>query len=273
MNHPLNQRGFGLIHWGLVFSNLFSFEPLQNPSPQDPSPPTPPKFHERTPKRGKKERKLWRERKKKKTRILGLPTFGAPHFGPPPFNNNGSGHKTKNNSLCVLFCVFSSVFPLCFLVFFLKKKSLFVLCFFVFCCFSHVFFAFFCFSFVLLCFSFVLLCSPLFLSFFFVFLCFSVPFLFSDASARSFFLVFLVSLVFPLCFLCVSLFFLSFPRDPPEIPRRHARKNPQDTPETRRGLEERRGRLKGCEVQKGGRFQGVRGFKVEKGSKERGVRG
>ena len=45
---------------------------------------TPPKFHERTPKREKKERKLWR-REGKKREILGLPPFGALLFGAPPF--------------------------------------------------------------------------------------------------------------------------------------------------------------------------------------------
>ena len=43
---------------------------------------TPPKFHEETPKRGKKERKLWR---KKKARNFGPPTLRGPPFGPPPF--------------------------------------------------------------------------------------------------------------------------------------------------------------------------------------------
>ena len=38
---------------------------------------TPPKFHENTPKRRKNERKLWRERGKKRE-TLGLPPFGAP---------------------------------------------------------------------------------------------------------------------------------------------------------------------------------------------------
>ena len=45
---------------------------------------TPPKFHEKTPREGRKERILWREREKKRE-ILGFPPFGAPPFGPPPF--------------------------------------------------------------------------------------------------------------------------------------------------------------------------------------------
>ena len=46
---------------------------------------TPPKFHERTPQeRGKKERKLWREREKK-ARNYGLPTLQGPHPSGPPF--------------------------------------------------------------------------------------------------------------------------------------------------------------------------------------------
>ena len=45
---------------------------------------TPPKFHEKNPKRGKKGMILWREREKKRE-ILGLPPFGAPPFGVPPF--------------------------------------------------------------------------------------------------------------------------------------------------------------------------------------------
>ena len=45
---------------------------------------TPPKFHERTPKREKKERQLWRGEGKKRE-ILGSPPFVAPPFGAPPF--------------------------------------------------------------------------------------------------------------------------------------------------------------------------------------------
>ena len=45
---------------------------------------TPPKFNERTPEREKKERKLGREREKKRE-ILGLPPFWAPPFGAPLF--------------------------------------------------------------------------------------------------------------------------------------------------------------------------------------------
>ena len=50
---------------------------------------TPPKFHEKTPREGRKERILWRERKKKSAKIwaphLGAPPFGAPPFWAPPF--------------------------------------------------------------------------------------------------------------------------------------------------------------------------------------------
>ena len=45
---------------------------------------TTPKFHEKTPKREKKERKLWREREKK-ARNFGPPPFGAPPLGAPLF--------------------------------------------------------------------------------------------------------------------------------------------------------------------------------------------
>ena len=44
---------------------------------------TPPKFHEKTPKRGKKERKLWRESEKQRE-IFGLLPFGAHKFGASP---------------------------------------------------------------------------------------------------------------------------------------------------------------------------------------------
>ena len=49
----------------------------------------PPQLHERTPKRRKKERKLWRERQK--ARNFGLPPFGLPPFAAPPF---GEFYKT-----------------------------------------------------------------------------------------------------------------------------------------------------------------------------------
>ena len=42
---------------------------------------TPPKFHEKDPREGRKERILWREREKK-TRNFGPPTFRAPPFAP-----------------------------------------------------------------------------------------------------------------------------------------------------------------------------------------------
>ena len=64
---------------------------------------TPPKFHEKTPREGRKERILWREREKK-ARNFGLPTLRAPTllaptlrastfsgFGPPPFGPHPSG--------------------------------------------------------------------------------------------------------------------------------------------------------------------------------------
>ena len=57
----------------------------------DPALQTPPKFHEKTPREGRKERILWRERGKK-ARNFGPPTLRAPHpsgpptlRGPPPF--------------------------------------------------------------------------------------------------------------------------------------------------------------------------------------------
>ena len=40
---------------------------------------------EDTPREGRKERILWREREKKKREISGPPPFGAPPFGPSPF--------------------------------------------------------------------------------------------------------------------------------------------------------------------------------------------
>ena len=52
---------------------------------------TPPKFHEKTPREGRKKRILRRERKKK-TRMaptLRAPTFGPPPFGPPTFSGLG----------------------------------------------------------------------------------------------------------------------------------------------------------------------------------------
>ena len=44
----------------------------------------PPKFNEKTLKRRKKERKLWREREKKKRENLGSLSFGPPTLGFPP---------------------------------------------------------------------------------------------------------------------------------------------------------------------------------------------
>ena len=47
-----------------------------------------PKFHERTPKREKKERKLWREREKKREFWAGPPSEPPPFAsGPPPFGS------------------------------------------------------------------------------------------------------------------------------------------------------------------------------------------
>ena len=45
---------------------------------------TPPKFHEKTNKRGRKDRILWREREKT-ARNFGHPPFGPPPFGPHPW--------------------------------------------------------------------------------------------------------------------------------------------------------------------------------------------
>ena len=76
---------------------------------RDPALQTPPKFHERTPKREKKERKLWRDREKKREifgpptlrsptlrgptprgATLRVPTLRGPPFGSPPFPGLGS---------------------------------------------------------------------------------------------------------------------------------------------------------------------------------------
>ena len=76
---------------------------------------TPPKFHEKTPKSVKKERKLWREREKRE--ILG-PTLRAPPrvgphpsgphvsgFGVLPFGALFSGPSPVLWGCCVLLCV------------------------------------------------------------------------------------------------------------------------------------------------------------------------
>ena len=73
---------------------------LQTCTFQGPCASTTPKFHERTPKREKKERKLWRGGKKKARNFgprtlrgptLRGPPFGAPPFGAPPFGAHLSG--------------------------------------------------------------------------------------------------------------------------------------------------------------------------------------
>ena len=81
-----------LPHFAL---GLFFYAGVKCSFTQQP-PQTPPKFHEKTPREGrKKERILWREREKKRE-ILGSPPFKAPPFGaltllcphpsgPPPF--------------------------------------------------------------------------------------------------------------------------------------------------------------------------------------------
>ena len=46
---------------------------------------TPPKFHERTPKREKKERQLWREREEKSAKFCALQILCPPPFWAPPF--------------------------------------------------------------------------------------------------------------------------------------------------------------------------------------------
>ena len=53
-----------------------------------PALPTPPKFHEKTPREGKKERILWREREKK-ARNFGPPTLRAPTLRGPTFSGFG----------------------------------------------------------------------------------------------------------------------------------------------------------------------------------------
>ena len=74
------------IHW----TTFYDFEETRNIELC--SYKTPPKFHEKTPREGRKERILRREREKKRE-ILGLhpsgPTFSG--FGPPPFGPHPSG--------------------------------------------------------------------------------------------------------------------------------------------------------------------------------------
>ena len=65
---------FSLGVFSLIFGGVLKTKTLKcAPALQ-----TPPKIHEKTPREGRKERILRREREKKKREILGLPPFGLP---------------------------------------------------------------------------------------------------------------------------------------------------------------------------------------------------
>ena len=102
--------------WGLLRSRRgFTRQPENSKRAhfRAPALQTPPKFHERTPKRGREERKLWREKGKQSAKFWPSP-FGAPAFGALPFvvntqlaevkigrsrSRSGGGCSTSANSL------------------------------------------------------------------------------------------------------------------------------------------------------------------------------